>query len=177
MELINQERIEDDGLYTPEIGYWGVQKYKLVHGYSRLFATSMKRKWDYRVYIDLFSGAGRARIKDTNRYVVTSPLLALDIPDKFDKYIFCEQNEEAINALKERVSSVEFSIPPGFICGDANLSVDEILKEMPRHGNGSKVLAFCFVDPFKLKNLHFSTLAKLSEKFGSSTFHVEISKS
>jgi len=54
MNLPDQQQLTDDGLYTPVIGSWGIQKYKLVHGYSRLFASAMKRKWDCRVYIDLF---------------------------------------------------------------------------------------------------------------------------
>lgn len=165
MNLPSQLQFADDGLYTPEIGSWGVHKYKLVHGYSQLFATSMKHKWDCRVYIDLFSGAGYARIKNTPRIVPTSSLLAISIPDKFDTYIFCEENEEAINALEQRVASLDDQAQTKFICGDANRSVDKIFEKMPSYGRGCKVLAFCFVDPFKLKNLHFSTIEKLSKKF------------
>ncbi|MGD9950423.1 MAG: hypothetical protein AB7U29_18380 [Desulfobulbus sp.] len=84
MNLPHQQKFADDGLYIPEIGSWGIHKYKLVQGYSQLFATSMKLKWDYRVYIDLFSGAGCARIKNTSRVVWTSSLLAINITDKFD---------------------------------------------------------------------------------------------
>jgi len=96
MNLPDQQQLTDDGLYTPEIGSWGIQKYKLVHGYSRLFASAMKRKWDCRVYIDLFSGAGCARIKNTPRIVATSSLLAINIPDKFDTYIFWSKNGDVL---------------------------------------------------------------------------------
>jgi three-Cys-motif partner protein len=165
MNLLYDQQLIDDGLYTPEIGSWGIQKYKLVYGYCQLFATSMKKKWDYRVYIDLFSGAGCARIKNTSRVVHTSPLLAINIPDKFDTYIFCEENKEALDALQQRVSSFGIRPPPEFIYGDANHSVDKIFEKMPSYSRSCKVLAFCFVDPFKLKNLHFSTIIKLSQKF------------
>src|SRR5207253_4930431 len=93
--------IEDDGLFTPEIGAWGEEKYRLVSIYDKLFATSMKGKWDCRVYLDLFAGAGCARIK--KRIIPASPLLALDISDKFDKYIFCEIDPRKIQALEQRV--------------------------------------------------------------------------
>jgi hypothetical protein len=74
--------LEDDGLSTPDISEWGEEKYRLVGYYATLFANSMKGKWGSRVYIDLFSGAGRARIKDTNRILPASPLLALDVKKK-----------------------------------------------------------------------------------------------
>ncbi|MGD9950424.1 MAG: three-Cys-motif partner protein TcmP [Desulfobulbus sp.] len=79
--------------------------------------------------------------------------------------MFCDVNKESLAALEQRVSSFDFQTQPKFICGDANQSVDKIFEKMPSHSNGRKVLAFCFVDPFRLKNLHFSTIAKLSKKF------------
>ena len=72
--------VSDDGLYTPEIGDWADKKYRLLWHYANLFATSMKKKWDKRVFIDLFSGSGYARIRGTTRVVQTSSLLALLTP-------------------------------------------------------------------------------------------------
>lgn len=66
--------VNDDGLYTPKIGDWAEKKYRLLWHYANLFATSMKKKWDQRVFIDLFSGSGHARIRGTNRIVQTSSL-------------------------------------------------------------------------------------------------------
>ena len=63
----------------------------------------MKRKWDFRVYIDLFAGAGRSQIEGTSRIVLASPLLALEIIDKFDLYVFCEKDETKMDALIKRV--------------------------------------------------------------------------
>ena len=80
--------------HMPEIGSWGEEKYCLVRNYAQIFASSMKDKWHCRVYIDLFSGAGRAKIKDTGKIVDGSPLIALGIENPFDRYIFCEQNPE-----------------------------------------------------------------------------------
>ena len=74
--------------HQPEIGSWGTEKYSLVRNYSQIFASSMKNKWQCRVYIDLFSGAGRAKIKDNGKIVDGSPMIALGIDDPFDRYIF-----------------------------------------------------------------------------------------
>ena len=36
--------------HLPEIGSWGEEKYRLVRNYCQIFATSMKDKWQCRVY-------------------------------------------------------------------------------------------------------------------------------
>ena len=69
--------LEDDGLATPEVGRWAETKYRIVGLYNYLFSTGMKKKWDCRVYIDLFAGEGRSRIEGTKHIVPASPLLAL----------------------------------------------------------------------------------------------------
>jgi three-Cys-motif partner protein len=158
-------RLTDDGLISPEIGAWGEDKYRLVQNYAKMFATSMKGKWDCRVYIDLFSGAGRSKIRDTNKIISASPLLALDIPNKFDRYIFCEQDEKKVIALQERVKREFSEVDTRFIKGDVNQLADKILSEIPQHGQRFKVLSFCFVDPYKIGNIRFQTIKKLSDRF------------
>jgi three-Cys-motif partner protein len=49
--------------------------------------------------------------------------------------------------------------------GDANTLVDAVLQELPRHHSGSGVLSFCVLDPFKLGNLKFNTIERLSTIF------------
>ncbi len=151
--------------HLPEIGAWGEEKYSLVRNYAQIFATSMKDKWQCRVYIDLFSGAGRSRIKDTNKIVDGSPLIALGIENPFNRYIFCEQNPDNIDALIKRVKTHYPGMDTHFVHGDANDAVDEILSHIPRFSPTFKVLAFCFVDPFKIDNLKFETLRRLSARY------------
>jgi hypothetical protein len=81
--------LDDDGLETPEVGSWGEDKYRLVRNYAQLFAQSMRGKWECLVYVDLFAGSGRARIRGTSRIVPASPLVVLDNPARFSRYIFC----------------------------------------------------------------------------------------
>ena len=97
-------RLKPDGLITPEVGAWGERKYRLVAGYASMFSTSMKSKWECRVYVDLFAGCGRAQLEGTTHIVPGSPLLAVSLDTRFDEYVFCEQEEERIEALKQRVA-------------------------------------------------------------------------
>lgn len=136
-----------------------------MHSYARVFATSMKNKWKHRVYIDLFAGSGRSRIEGTNEIIRASPLLALEVPDRFDRYIFCEENRELMAALQKRIARDYPGVEPKFIPGDSNVLVEDILDALPKHSGQSKVLSFCFADPFKLKNLHFSTIERLAQHF------------
>ncbi|MCL4477063.1 MAG: three-Cys-motif partner protein TcmP [Nitrospirae bacterium] len=157
--------IEDDGLISPEIGSWGEEKYRHVALYSSLFAKSMRRKWECLVYIDLFSGAGRARIRGTNRIVNSSPLLVLGLPDKFDRYIFCEKERKKYEALKKRIKREFPDADSHYVEGDANQRFDEILAKMPDFRKSFRVLAFCFADPYALSNLKFETIRQLSARY------------
>lgn len=159
------KQLDDDGLPTPEIGAWGEKKYRHVQLYASLFIRSIRTKWDDLVYIDLFAGSGRARIRGTRRVVNASPLLILGMPEAFDKYIFCEGDESYAEALETRCRRDFPNRKVAIVCGNANASVENIVAKMPRHGNNHKVLGFCFLDPFQMQNLCFSTIENLSQKF------------
>lgn len=156
--------LKDDGLKTPEVGPWAEQKYRLVWNYAKMFASSMKYKWDSRIYIDLFAGSGRAKLKNISKIVPASPLLAINIPDRFDKYFFCEENKQNIQNLETRVKTSFQDANVDFIPGDVNRNVNKILSKIPQHRQG-KILTFCFADPYKVKNLNFRTIKDLSERF------------
>ncbi len=155
----------DDGLITEPIGSWGEEKYRLLSLYSQMFAASMKNKWQCRVYIDLFAGCGRSRVTETNKIVAGSPVLALNVEPRFDRYIFCERSAEKLSALKARVSRDYSAADVSFQPGDANESVEDILAKIPQHTKEFKVLSFCFVDPYNLKDLAFATIDRLSSRF------------
>jgi three-Cys-motif partner protein len=156
--------LEDDGLITPEVGAWAEYKYRLVWNYAKMFSSSMKNKWDARVYIDLFAGAGRSKIENSKQIVAASPLLALDIPHPFDKYIFCDNETDKRQALEQRVKRDHQNANVAFV-EEANTHVAAILEAIPKHSSTYRVLSFCFADPYKLKNLRFSTIKRLSEKY------------
>lgn len=153
----------DDGLETPDVGAWAEKKYKLVSMYDKLFTDSLKKGWK-RVYIDLFAGAGKARIRNSRTILDGSPLLALSIPNRFDKYIFCEEKKALLDALKARVSADYPDVDVSYVEGDCNEKVNEIMALIPKYSRTNKVLSFCFVDPFSL-NIEFKTIKKLSSVF------------
>lgn len=153
-------RLEDDGLLTPDVGSWAEDKYRLVRNYAEMFATSMKEKWDHRVYVDLFAGAGWSIIEGSAVIVPASPILTLELPNAFDKYIFCEQNDQKREVLKTRANRIAPNANVTYVPGDVNLNVNEVLSAIPP----GRVLAFCFADPYKVANLAFDTIRALSSR-------------
>lgn len=156
--------LEDDGLVTPEVGEWGDDKYRLVGLYAEMFTKAMKGKWEALVYIDLFAGAGRARLKDSKKIVAASPLIALNVTNQFNKYIFCELDHDKITALQTRVKRDYPDADAIFVEGDTNKNITEIMKKIPKQYPDFRVLCFCFVDPYKMGHLNFETIRKLSER-------------
>ncbi len=157
--------LNDDGLPAPEIGTWGEEKHRHVQLYAALFIRSMRTKWDSLIYLDLFAGSGRSRIRGTKRVVNASPLLILGMSEAFDKYIFCEGLEANAEALEKRCRRDFPYRKVTVIPGDANILTKKIIAEMPRPGQNRKVLGFCFLDPFQMQNLHFPTIVALSQRF------------
>ena len=95
-------RVEDDGLPCAEVHHWAEEKYRLLALYDQLFSSGMKNKWNQRVYIDLYAGGGVSHIQGTSMFLKGSPIIALTVDAPFDKYIFCEENEELLMALRAR---------------------------------------------------------------------------
>ncbi len=164
--------VQDDGLFTPEVGDWAEEKYRLLWCYADLFATSMKKTWDERCYIDLFAGSGYARIRGTSRVVQSSSFLALQVADPFDCYIFCDSDPRCISSLETRVNRLKPAARCFFKNCDVNTSSADIISDLPPHGRDRKVLSFCFIDPCKLKDIKFSLIRDLSSRYVDFLIHI-----
>src|SRR5438270_9670599 len=140
----------NDDLICPDVGAWAEEKHQLVSLYATLFSSGMKGKWGKRVYVELYAGAGFSLIRNSSRIIMGSPLLALKVKDPFDKYIFCEEDPEKLNALKERVRRIAPAAKVAYVAGNCNRRTAEILAEIPMDSNNDRVLSLCFADPFDI---------------------------
>ena len=156
--------VSDDGLIFPEIGPWAEEKYRLIALYDHLFAKGMKDKWDVRVYVDLYAGAGFGKVKGAETRLMGSPIIALNVEFPFDRYIFCEQDPEKLDALRQRVKRLAPSADVVFIGGDCDECGEEILHAIPRGSTSRKVLSLCLVDPYDF-GFKFDTLKRLSAAY------------
>jgi three-Cys-motif partner protein len=163
--LDDDEPLADDGLACPSVGAWAEEKHRLVSLYAKLFSSGMKNKWARRIYVDLYAGAGYNKIRGTSKIVPGSPIRALRLEDSFDKYVFCEQDRDNLEALKSRVKRTSPSADAVFISGDCNEKIADILVQIPRGSRQDTVLSLCFADPFDI-GLKFETI----RAFASSRF-------
>jgi three-Cys-motif partner protein len=147
-----------DDLVHSETREWSQQKHLRLYHYLSIFGTGIRDRFPSRVYVDLYSGAGKARVRETGELVLGSPLLALSIRDPFSKYILCEEDERLADALRERCRREHPGADVSVLTGDAAALVPAILRELPAD-RGS--LSFCFVDPYDL-GFDFSTIARLA---------------
>ena len=156
--------MDDDGLICPDVGGWAETKYRLLALYDELFSTGMKNKWDQRVYIDLYAGAGYSRVQRTSKFLKGSPIIALTVTNPFNKYIFCEESADLSSALKARVQRIAPQANVAYILGKCDTEIEEICHEVPKASPSNKVLSLCLVDPFDF-GLKFETLRRLSSFF------------
>jgi three-Cys-motif partner protein len=160
-DALEKLRADDDELVCLAVRRWAEKKYRLVSLYAELFATGMKNKWDKRVYLDLYAGPGFGKIPGTSTVLKGSPMLALTVTHPFDKYIFCEENPQNMEALQIRAKRIAPDADIEYVLGDCHEQIDHILSLIPKHTPGNRVLSLCFVDPFDF-GIKFDSLRKLS---------------
>jgi len=150
--------VEDDGLCTPLIRPHSLEKIRAHNRFARMFATSMRGKWDLS-YVGLYAGAGHARVNG-DTIVQTSALSVLRQPHPFNHYIFVEKSPSCVEALSVRWKRVAPNANVHIIPKDVNDSIPDIRTKLP--SSTSRLLAFCFVDPFSAE-LPFKTLEALTD--------------
>jgi three-Cys-motif partner protein len=154
--------VTDDGLACPQVRRWAETKYRLLALYYELFSTGMKNKWNQRVYIDLYAGAGFSHVQGTNTFLKGSPVIASTVVCPFDKYIFCEENPELLGALQSRVGRIAPGIHPAYIPGPCDTAIENICDEIPKASPSNTVLSLCLMDPFDF-GIKFETVRKLAK--------------
>ena len=122
------------------------QKLKIIHQYLQLFSSTMKRKYDYLVYVDMQSGSGLKEL-DNGQVTSGSSAAALIYREHFAKYIFCSetlrestrvesQSQYALSREQHRVFSRE--------------NPDEIVEKLsyyiPESNQKHQVATLCLLD-------------------------------
>ena len=144
-----------DGLPIRDSGSWIDTKHKLLTYYAHLFATGMKNRWKSRVYLELFSGPGRCKIRKTGKEDLGSPLKVIE--HEFTKFIFIEMNLPAAKALAQRLESFGNARNSEIWCGNCVEAIQKIRIPM-----GSLTLAF--IDPTGISHAPFSLIETLHSK-------------
>lgn len=151
----------DDGLPVQCVGPWAEEKHDYLARY--IDATwAVRRKYlaphgdGGAAFVDLFSGPGRARLRNSGRQIDGSPIIALKhAKAPFTKVIACEVDADNVAALRARTEGQADRFV--LLAGDCRSTIDDVIRAVPLRG-----LNIALVDPFGLEALDFQTIAKLT---------------
>ena len=152
--------VAPDGLPAREVKAHNANKAHYITGLSEITSRAMKDKWKHRAYLDLFCGPGVCWVRDTGRFVLGSPLIALNVASPFTHYVFNDLDSECMKALEQRVGST-LTAQVAFFQKNANdrEALDEIRAWIPAH----HCLAFALLDPQGM-DLDLATISYLSSE-------------
>lgn len=148
----------EDGLYVRCVGLWAKDKYYYIERYLDVLTKSMRQRWQL-YYIDLFSGCGKCRVRETGEEIAGSGLIALNLRFPFNNYYFIDLDEISLQSFKERVKYNSLFNRISFKWGDCNEKVMEILGELPKE----KTLYVTLIDPTGLQ-IKFDTIRILTNE-------------
>jgi three-Cys-motif partner protein len=135
-------------LQFDEIGYWSEVKLEIQKEYAKAYSTilSAQRNPTFsHMYVDAFAGAGIHLTKQTQDFVLGSPLNALNVEPPFREYHLIDIRPDRVENLKDLIGSR----PDVFVYeGDCN----EILLErvFPRITFKGYRRGLCILDPYGL---------------------------
>lgn len=149
--------VAPDGLPAREVKAHNAHKAHYISGYSDIFARAMKNKWEHRCYLDLFCGPGVCWVKDTGRFVLGSPLIALNVDPSFTHLVFNDLDEACTNALQQRMAGAGAEVT--VLSQDANShgTLDEVRAAIPSRN----ALSLALLDPQGM-DLDLNTIRYLS---------------
>jgi three-Cys-motif partner protein len=159
---------DDDKLPVSEVGEWALEKHERLRRYVTI-TRAVRKKWlrptrtgfppAGATYIDLFCGPGRSRIRDTDRMIDGSPLVAASAASEggapFSRVLLADLDPSFVCASCARL--VARGIAADSFEGPASETAAEIVKVLDPYG-----LHFAFLDPFNLGDLAFTALEQLA---------------
>ena len=153
----------DDGLIVGEVGPWATEKHDRLRKYieaSRGARAKFLRPngTGGASYIELYAGAGRSLITDTNQIIDGSAVVAFKAGQAsghpFSEMHLSDLEAQNSSALAQRIKALGGAATT--YVGDANAVVDQVMSAINPYG-----LHLAFVDPFNLAQLPFSIIERM----------------
>lgn len=153
-------RISADGLPTSEVGAWTVEKHQRLERYIDI-SRAVRNKFIGKAgatFIDPFCGFGRSFVRDTDKEIPGSPVIAAEKAaasnTQFSEIHIADIAPAAVEAACLRVKKICDSVTTE--TGPADQTVTRIIKKLNPYG-----LHFAFLDPFKME-LPFTIIQQLA---------------
>lgn len=160
----NKYEDDEDGLPREIVGAWASDKYARLAKYVDI-SRAVRSQWVGKgragaSFIDLFSGPGRVRVKDTSEVMDGSSLVAwlesVKTRTGFSHLHVADADARLVAATAARLQRLGAPVYPE--TGTAEATVDRIIPKLNRFG-----LHFAFLDPYNLGALPFEVIRKLAQ--------------
>ncbi len=153
--------VADDGLPAESgVGPWVDEKYRVLREYLKYHAKPRARFLGKSTYIDVFCGPGRARVKDEERFVEGSAIVAwnssVEQKAPFTKLYIADKDGRRREACAERLRRL--GAPVVEVKGDAERSAQTIVDQIDPFG-----LHFAFLDPYSIGSLKIGIIRTLAK--------------
>jgi three-Cys-motif partner protein len=153
-----------DKLIVDEVGPWSAEKHERLRRYIDISSGARAKYVPPRgtggaSYIELFSGPGKSRIRDTTKIVPASPLVAYEAARasnvRFSEIYLNDLDFHKSAAVDRRIRALGGAA----LCyaKPADAAIDDILKAVNPAG-----LHFAFLDPYNLEHIPFRIIEKLA---------------
>lgn len=148
-------RVAPDGLPARVVKAHNAHKAHFIGQYAHTVATAMKNRWEYRAYIDIYSGPGMCWVEDTGGFVAGSPLIAAQASPTYSHNVFVDLDSRCTTAVAQRLGGLSSTI----LCADSNAAetIDAVRAAIPRR----HCLSLALLDPQGC-TLHLDTIARLT---------------
>jgi three-Cys-motif partner protein len=156
--------LDEDGLPREIVGPWVREKHVRLEKYIGI-SSAVRKKFigpedAGATFIDLFSGPGRARIKEEPGVIHGSPLVAwkesVARKSVFTQIHIADAELALLEAAETRLRIA--GAPVRSELGRATDTIDRVISKLNRHG-----LHFAFLDPYDLNGLPFEIIRKLAK--------------
>lgn len=153
----------DDGLIVGEVGQWAKEKHDRLRRYIDASRGARAKFLPPKgtagaSYIELYSGAGRSVIKDTNQFIEGSAVVAFNAGRAcgrpFSEMHLSDLEAQNSAALVQRIKALGGAATSHV--GAASVVVDQVMSAINPYG-----LHLAFLDPFNLAQLPFSIIEKM----------------
>lgn len=152
------EWLDQDGLPASDVGVWTLEKHERLRKYIDS-SREARRKFRSSIYVDLYCGPGRSRVRETGEFVDGSPLVAWEAGGRhgaqFTEFFLSDSNQTYGDAARRRLESRGAKVRT--FVGEADEVVDQVIAALSPSG-----LHFALLDPFRLGDLPFSVIQRLA---------------
>jgi three-Cys-motif partner protein len=155
--------LDPDGDVRELVGPWVRDKHARLERYIQISSPTRRKwlsnGWGRASYIDLYSGPGKCRIKDTDEVLLGSSVVAWKksvsrrVP--FSDIFVGDLHPTICTAVDHRLKAE--AAPVRVFEGAASKTVDEVIGQLDPGG-----LHLAFLDPYDLKSLPFDVIRKLA---------------